>query len=500
MLEKKAFSNEKYLKEQSRYILEIVNRFSGKLYLEVGGKLINDLHAARVLPGFDPTVKIKLLQKLKDKIEIILCLYSKEISGRVQRGDLGVSSELYGLKMIDDLKQWGIEVKNVVITRFQNESPAVLFKNKLERTGIKVYLHKFIKGYPGDIEKIASEQGFGKNEYIKTEKPLVVVIAPAANSGKLATCLSQLYHEHKRGVKAGYAKFETFPIWNLPLKHPINIAYEAATVDIGDKNMIDHFHLKAYGKRAVNYNRDIEIFPVLQNILKKITGKNIYKSPTDMGVNRAGFAILNDKIAKEAAKQEIIRRLFRHQAEYIKGTGEEKTVGIVKNLFAELNLEKEDRPVVKPALEAAKTAKGNKGVFSGAALKLKNGKIITGKNSALLHASSALFLNAVKELANIPDEIHLLQPDVLKSLSSFKYSLSGDDNLSLNLEEVLLALAIESASNKQALLALDKIKELKGCEAHLTHIPKPGDENSWRKLGVNLTYESQFATTNLFEQ
>lgn len=505
MIAKKGFDNEKYLQEQSKAILKRIAKFGGKLYLEIGGKIIDDLHASRVLPGFDPNAKIKILEKLKDKIEVIVCVYAGDIqAGKSMRGDLGATSDVYTLKMIDDLRNWGLEITTIVITRFAGQVSAETFANKLERRGLKVYKHKAIDDYPNDVEKITSEQGFGLNDFIETERPLILVVAPAANSGKLGTCLSQLFHEHKKGLEAGYAKWETFPVWNLPLKHPVNMAYEASTADIGDVNMIDPFHLERYQQPAVNYNRDIEIFPVLKKILEKISnGQEVYNSPTDMGVNRVGFAIIDDQVVQEASRQEIIRRFFRHSGEFSRGIGSQKPVEIIQRLMEELNIKPADRKVVGEARKAAQEAKakhkGHKGVYSGAALELKDGRIITGKNSALFHASSALFLNVIKTLADIPDEIHLLSLPIIENISKFKQIISGEQNLSLNLEETFIALSIGATTNPAIEKALGKVGELEGCEVHLTHIPKPGDENSWRRLRVNLTYEPVFSSPNLFE-
>ncbi len=504
MTSKIGFDSEKFIQEQSKHILDRVEQFGGKLYLEIGGKIIQDLHASRVLPGFDPNAKIKLLQTLKDKIEVIIAVYSGDVQGKAVRGDLGVTSDLYALKMIDDLRDWGLTVSSVVLTRFQEQPSAVMFANKLERRGVKVYFHKAIAGYPHNTENIVSNQGFGANDYIETNRPLILVAAPAANSGKLATCLNQLYHEHQKNNQAGYAKWETFPIWNLPLKHPVNMAYEASTADIGDVNLIDPFHLEAYQKTAINYNRDIEIFPVLKKVLDKISnGKNAYKSPTDMGVNMAGFAIIDDEAVQEASKQEIIRRYFRYSCEFAKGVGEQETIERIKILMDELNITPEDRVVVQAAREASREAKaknkGHKGIYSGAALELQDGRIITGKNSELMHASSALLLNTIKTLADIPDEIHLLSPQIIEYIGKFKQIISGDKNLSLNLEETMIALSIAASGNSTVEIALNKIDQLKNCEVHLTHIAKPGDENTWRKLKVNLTSDPEFSSANLFE-
>jgi uncharacterized protein (UPF0371 family) len=382
----------------------------------------------------------------------------------------------------------------------------VIFKNKLQRRGVKVYLHYPIEGYPADVDSIVSEEGFGKNEYIQTKNPIVVVTAPGPNSGKLSTCLSQLYHEHKRGINAGYAKFETFPIWNLPLKHPVNVAYEAATADIQDFNLVDPFHLSKYDKTAVNYNRDVESFPILRLILNKILDRDVnspvYNSPTDMGVNRAGFGIVDDKIVQEAAKQELIRRYFRYNTEYVLGIEKKETVERVSLLMEELGVKVTDRQVVEAARKTAEKAelegKGNAGIFCAAAIQLPDGSIITGKNSQLLHAASGLVLNAVKSLANIPDEILLLSPHIIGQIAKLKEGILGMNSESLDLEEVLIALSISAATSHTAELAMQKLKELNGCQVHMTHIPAPGDEVGLKRLGVNLTSDGKFSSRNLF--
>jgi uncharacterized protein (UPF0371 family) len=497
------FDNEKYLAEQTTAIVERVNRFGNKLYLEFGGKLLFDYHAARVLPGFDPNVKMRLLQKIRDKSEVILCIYAGDIERKKVRADFGITYDSDALKLIDDLREWEIEVVGVVITRYENQPSATIFKNKLERRNVRVYTHPFTKGYPTDIDTIVSDEGYGSDEYIETTKPIVVVTGPGPGSGKLATCLSQIYHEYRHGVRAGYAKFETFPIWNLPLKHPVNIAYEAATADIRDFNMIDSFHLEAYNEKAVNYNRDVEAFPVLRRIIEKITGeRSFYKSPTDMGVNRAGFGIVNDEAVREAAIQEIIRRYFRYACEYAIGFTDKETVQRVELLLEDLDAKFEDRIVVKhareAALEAEKNGKGNEGIYCGAAIELSNGTIIMGKNSPLMHAASALVLNAAKYLANIPDTMHLLPPNIMESISHFKKDVLSGKMMSLDLEETLIALSISAIMNPAAQMAVEKLKELSGCEVHMTHMPTPGDEAGLRKLGVNLTSDPDFSTKRLF--
>ncbi len=520
-MQKIGFDNGRYLKEQTAAILDRVAKFGDKLYLEFGGKLSFDYHAARVLPGYDPNVKLRLLQVLKDKVDIVLCVYSGDIEkGRV-RGDFGITYHDATLKLIDDLRKWDLRVIAVVITRFANQPSAVIFKNRLEHRGVKVYLHYPIEGYPANTDKIVSEDGFGKNEYIETRSPIVVVNGPGPNSGKLATCLSQLYHENKRGVHAGYAKFETFPIWNLPLKHPVNVAYEAATADIQDFNMVDPFHLTSYNETAINYNRDVESFPILRLIFNKIfmdgtevskegassgllkwAKQSLYNSPTDMGVNRVGFGIVNDEVVKEAAKQELIRRYFRYNEEFILGKEKRETADTVVRLMEELGVKITDRAVVeaarKASIEAEAKAKGNEGIYCGAAIQLNDGNIVTGKNSELMHASSSLILNAAKVLARIPDEILLLSPHIINQISAYKKEILGAESTSLDLEETLIALSISATTNHTAELAMKKLVELKGCEMHMTHIPTPGDDVGLKRLGVNLTTDGKSSSRDLF--
>ncbi|MDD4879877.1 MAG: DUF1846 domain-containing protein, partial [Candidatus Omnitrophica bacterium] len=459
---------------------------------------------SRVLPGFDPNVKMRLFQKLKDRADILLCIYAGDIERKKVRADFGITYDVDAMKLIDDFRDWGIEVSAVVITRFDNQPAATIFKNKLERRGIKVYTHRFTRGYPTDVDLIVSDEGYGANEFIKTKNPLVIITGPGPGSGKLATCLSQLYHEHKHGVNAGYAKFETFPIWSIPLKHPVNVAYEAATADLRDFNMIDPFHLEAHGETSINYNRDVEVFPVIKRILQKIMGEGaVYKSPTDMGVNRAGFGIVDDEAVKEAAKQEIIRRYFRYSCEYAMGFIDKETVQRAELLMGEVGVKIEDRKVVEPARRAAeegqKKDKGNDGIFCGAALELDDGTVIRGKNSQLMHATSSLVLNAIKRLADIPDKIHLLSPSIIDSIKNLKKEILSSKTVSLDVEEALIALSISATTNPAAQEAMEKLKELRGCEVHLTHMPTSGDEAGLRKLGVNLTSEPNFATKNLFE-
>jgi len=497
------FDNEKYLAEQTKAIHERVERFDNKLYLEFGGKLLFDYHASRVLPGFDPNVKMRLLQKLRDNAEVILCIYAGDIERKKVRADFGITYDSDALKLIDDLSEWGIEVAAVVITRFENQPSAIAFKNKLERRDVKVYTHRFTKGYPTDVDTIVSDEGYGANQYIETTKPIVVVTGPGPGSGKLATCLSQFYHEHKRGVRVGYAKFETFPIWNLPLKHPVNVAYEAATADLRDVNLIDSFHLDAYDEKTVNYNRDIDAFPLLRRIIERITGgESFYKSPTDMGVNRAGFGVTDDDAIQDAAKQEIVRRYYRYACEHAMGLCDRETVQRVELIMKDLGIETSIRPIVLKAKEAAANAeeegKGNDGIYCGGAIELTDGTMVTGKNSPLMHAASSLVLNAAKQLAGVPDTMPLLPGTIIESLAHFKKDVLQGKQVSLDLEETLIALSISATMNPAAQTAVEKLKELYNCEVHLTHMPTPGDEAGLRKLGVNLTSEPNFSTKCLF--
>jgi len=502
-LQQVGFDNDKYLKEQTEAILKRVSRFNDKLYLEFGGKVLYDYHAARVLPGFDPNVKMRLLQLLKDKIDVILCIYAGDIERNKIRADFGITYDVDALKTIDDFREWGINVTAVVITRYQNQPAAAAFKNKLELRGMKVYLHYPTQGYPTDVDLIVSDQGYGANEYIQTTKPIVIVTGPGPGSGKLATCLCNLYHEYRNGIKAGYAKFETFPIWDLPLTHKVNIAYEAATADLRDENLIDIHHLNAYNVEVVNYNRDIEAFHLLKRILEKITGgESMYQSPTDMGVNRASAGIVNNDIIEEAAHQEIVRRYFRCAVEYAMGMTEKDSLDRVKEVMQKVGAKPEDRKVVLPAREAAKQAencgKGNEGVYCGSSIQLHDGTIIVGKNSTLLHSSSSLILNATKHLAGLPDNLFLLPQSIIDSVTHLKKDLLGGKMVSLDVEETLIVLSISALSNPAAQMALENLKELRGCEVHTTHIPTPGDEAGFRKLGVNLTCDPEFSSKRLF--
>ncbi|MCJ7541560.1 MAG: DUF1846 domain-containing protein [Desulfobacterales bacterium] len=503
MSTKVAFDNEKYITEQTSQILERVNRFGDKLYLEFGGKLLYDYHASRVLPGYDPNIKMRLLQQLKDNADILLCIYAGDIERKKIRADFGITYDSEAFKLIDELRGWGVNVLGVVITRFNGQPDAKLFKNKLERRNIKVYTHQYTKGYPTNVDLIVSDEGYGANDYIETEKPLIIVTGPGPGSGKLATSLSQIYHDYKRGINSGYAKFETFPIWNLPINHPVNIAYEAATADIEDFNLIDPFHLEAYNKKSVNYNRDVEVFPVIKRILKKIGGgESPYQSPTDMGVNRAGFAITDDALTRESAKQEVIRRYFRYRCEYVMGLTNKETVQRVELLIKNFNLEPEYRSVVGPARKAAMDAqekeKGSEGIYCGGAIELKDKTVVTGSNSPHLHAASSLILHAIKHLAEIPDKIKLLLPNIIEAVRNLKTEVLNEKTLSLDLVETLIALSISATTNPAAQLAMEKLTDLQGCEVHMTHIPTPGDEAGLRRLGVNLTSDPNFSTKDLF--
>lgn len=499
----KAFDNEQYLAEQTEAILQRVSQFD-KLYLEFGGKLLFDYHAARVLPGFDPNVKMRLLQKMKDKVEIVICIHAGDIERRKIRADFGITYDSDTFKLIDDLRDWDLLVRAVVITRFQDQPGAIAFKERLERRGVTVYTHRPIQDYAVNVERTVSDAGYGANPYVQTELPLVVVTAPGPNSGKLGTCLSQVYHEYRQGRRAGYAKFETFPIWNLPLRHPVNAAYEAATADLRDVNVIDPFHLEAYNKTAVNYNRDVDAFPLLRRILEKISGaKSMYQSPTDMGVNRAGFAIIDDAAAKAAAREEIRRRYFRYACDWANGTTGESSVHRVEMLMQEHDIDPEDRTVVAAARKTAKLAqdgdiKGHRGVWVGAALQLPDGTLVTGRNSPLMHAASALILNAGKKLAGLPDRLDLLSAIVLESIGTLKHLVYGGDSPSLDLDETLIALSISATTNPTARMVMEQMPRLRGCEVHLTHIPSPGDEKALRRLGVNLTCVASFETNKLF--
>ncbi len=501
--ERIGFDNEKYLQEQTEAILKRVNKFNDKLYLEFGGKILYDYHASRVLPGFAYNVKMRLLEKLKDQVEVIMCIYAEDIERNKIRADFGITYDVDVLKSIDDMKWYGINVAAVVITRYEKQPAADIFKNKLEMQGIKVYLHYPTRGYPENVDLIVSDEGYGSNAYIETTKPIVVVTGPGPGSGKLATALSNLYHDYKKGVNSGYAKFETFPIWDLPKDHNVNIAYEAATADLGDECMIDPYHLAAYDVEATSYTRDVEAFKLLKTIVNKITGdESIYKSPTDMGVNRISAGIIDDKTCSDAAYQEIIRRHLRSFVDYAHGIINQPALNRYAVIMDKVSAKDEDRTVVEPARIAAKQAKeegkGYKGVFCGAAIQLKDGTIITGKNSNLLHASSAMILNAIKHLAGIPDNMILLPENIIDSVTHLKEEILDGKNTSLDVEETLVALAISAISNPAAEMAVKKLIDLNECEMHSSHILTPGDEAGMRKLKVNVTCDPLFSSKRLF--
>lgn len=489
------FDNEKYLQMQSEYIIERINQFGNKLYLEFGGKLFDDFHASRVLPGFQADSKVRLLSTLADKTEIVLVINASDIEKSKIRGDFGITYDADILRLIDAFRQRGLYVGSVVISQYSGQVSSDNFKNYLENLGISVYLHYYIEEYPTNISYILSEEGFGKNEYIKTTRPLVVITAPGPGSGKMATCLSQLYHEYKRGLQAGYAKFETFPVWNLPLNHPINLAYEAATVDLSDVNMIDPFHLEAYGVTTVNYNRDIEVFPILNNIFKKIWGKAHYKSPTDMGVNMVGNCISDDEVCQEASKQEIIRRYFNMQCDIRMGKCRNSDILKLELLMNNADIAPEDRPVVKYALEKAKESEG-----PCVAIELTDGKIITGRTSSFLGASSAAMLNALKVLARIRDEVHLISPIVIEPIQKLKVDYLGNNNPRLHTDEVLIALSICAATNPMVAIVLDQLHKLKNCEVHSTVILSQVDLDVFRKLGMNVTCEPKYQSKKLYHK
>ncbi len=499
---RKGFDSRKYIEEQTRYILERVASRSGRLYIECGGKLLYDLHASRVLPGFDPNNKMAVLQSLREHLDIIICIYAGDIEKRKMRGDFGISYDADVLKMIDDFARYGLKCDKVVITRFNGQTSAVLFKEKLERMGIKVYTHQATPGYPTDIDLVVSDEGYGKNEYIPVEAPVVIVNAPGPGSGKLATCLNQMYHEAKMGLRPQYSKYETFPIWNLPLDHPVNIAYEAATVDLGDVNLIDHFHLNAYGKVAVNYNRDLEAFPLLKKIIERISGEECpYKSPTDMGVNRCGFGITDDEACREAGRQEIIRRYFKTLTDYASGLADENTVARMNSIMDKAQLTPEMRAVVLPAREelrkAIESGKGKDGTVCAAALELPDGRIVTAHNSMELHASSALVLNALKVLAGIEKEKDLINSRIIASVTAMKRDVLSGKGVSLNLDETLIALAMSAAEDEESRKALEKLPLLRDTEVHMTHIPSPGDSSGLRKLGVQFTSDPKYPAKNV---
>ena len=489
------FDSQKYIQLQSARIRERIESFGGKLYLEFGGKLFDDYHASRVLPGFEPDNKIKMLMELKDQAEIVIAINANDIEKNKVRGDLGITYDMDVIRLIDVFRDFGLYVGAIAITQYTGQPAADHFKDRLSAMGLSVYRLYRIPDYPANVSGIVSDQGFGRNEYIETTRSLVVVTAPGPGSGKMATCLSQLYHEHQRGVKAGYAKFETFPIWNLPLKHPVNLAYEAATADLNDVNMIDPFHLEAYNEQTVNYNRDIEIFPVLRALFERIYGECPYKSPTDMGVNMAGKSIIDDEVCREASCQEIIRRYYRTACAVKQGNAGEAELQKLDLLMQTLKLSLTDRTTVAPALaEAQRTGE------PAIAIELNDGRIITGKTSSLLGACSACLLNSLKTLAGIPDEVKLISPTVIEPICHLKVEHMGNRNPRLHTDETLVALAVSAATDKNADLAMDMLTSLKGCEAHSTVILSQVDEGMFGRLGVNITCEPTYETKRLYHK
>ncbi len=489
---KQGFDNQKYLQMQSEHIGERISKFGGKLYLEFGGKLFDDFHASRVLPGFQPDSKLGMLLQLKDRVEVVIAINAGDIEKNKLRGDLGITYDMDVIRLIDCFRSIGLYVGSVVMTQFSGQPTAEAFQKRLEALGVKVYRHYLIDGYPSDIAKIVSDDGYGKNEYIETCRELIVVTAPGPGSGKMATCLSQMYHEHKRGIRAGYAKFETFPIWNLPLSHPVNLAYEAATADLNDVNMIDPFHLEAYGETTVNYNRDVEIFPVVTAMLENILGECPYKSPTDMGVNMAGNCIVDDETVCEASRQEIVRRYYTALCDQRKGLLDEEVVLKLELLMKKAGITVHDREVIAPALQKAALTGA-----PAAAMKLPNGTIVTGKTSELLGASSALLLNALKILAGVEDEIHLISPTIIEPIQHLKVGHLGNRNPRLHTDEALIALSICAATDPLAERCMEQLDKLRGCEVHSSVILSSVDEKVFRRLGINLTCEPQFQTASV---
>ena len=489
------FDNQKYLSMQSEHIMDRLAQFGGKLYLEFGGKLFDDFHASRVLPGFEPDSKVRMLLQLKDQAEIVIAINAADIEKNKVRGDLGITYDLDVLRLIDAFRSIGLYVGSVVLTQYRGQSAAGVFQRRLEQLGIKVYLHYPIPGYPNDIETIVSDEGYGLNEYIETTRSLVVVTAPGPGSGKMATCLSQLYHENKRGIRAGYAKFETFPIWNLPLKHPVNVAYEAATADLNDVNMIDPFHLENYGVTTVNYNRDVEIFPVLNAMFRQIYGESPYKSPTDMGVNMAGNCITDDEVCCEASRQEIIRRYYAAMCSARQGMSDSRPAEKIKLLINQLGITVKDRPVIDAAV-----ARAEQTGEPAAAIQLPDGEIVTGKTTKLLGASAAVLLNALKRLGGIQKDMHLISPIVIEPIQDLKVNHLGNHNPRLHMDEVLIALSISAATNPTAEVAMRQLDKLRGCEAHSTVILSGVDSSTFRKLGINVTCEPKYQTKKLYHK
>lgn len=489
------FDNDKYLAMQSAHIKERIDHFGGKLYLEFGGKLFDDFHASRVLPGFAPDSKVRMLCQMKDDAEIVIVISAGDIEKNKVRSDLGITYDVDVLRLIDAFRGIGLYVGSVVITQYTGQAAADAFKKRLTALGMPVYLHYPIAGYPGNVPLIVSDEGYGRNEYIETSRPLVVITAPGPGSGKMATCLSQLYHESGRGITAGYAKFETFPVWNLPLKHPVNLAYEAATADLNDVNMIDPFHLETYGETAVNYNRDVEIFPVVAAIFEQIAGKCPYASPTDMGVNMAGNCIVDDESCRAASRQEIVRRYYQAMCEVRMGLGDETSVRKLELLMNQAKVSTDDRPVV-----AAATARAEETAAPAAAIELPDGTIITGKTSSLLGASSAALLTALKTLAGLPHSMHVIPPIIIEPIQKLKTQGLGNNNPRLHTDEVLIALSISAATNPVAELALAQLPKLTGCEVHSSVILAQVDTGVFKKLGMNLTCEPHYQTKKLYHK
>ena len=494
-MNKTGFDNEKYLQLQSERIRERIKSFGGKLYLEFGGKLFDDFHASRVLPGFQPDSKIRMLSTMKEDAEVVIAINSSDIEKNKVRADYGITYDMDVLRLIDAFREYGLLVGSVVLTQFAEQPAAIAYQKKLEALGIKVYRHYPIPGYPANVQYIVSDEGYGKNEDIETSRSLVVVTAPGPGSGKMATCLSQLYHEFKRGVRAGYAKYETFPIWNIPLKHPVNLAYEAATADLNDVNMIDPFHLEAYGEKTVNYNRDVEIFPVLNAMFEKIMGSSPYKSPTDMGVNMAGNAIIDDEVVSAASKQEIIRRYYNALCQRRQGNADDEQVMKLELLMKQAGVTTEDRPVIGAALVKAEMTGA-----PAAAIQLPDGQIVTGRTTDLLGASAALLLNALKTLAGLPDDVKLISPEVIDPIQDLKVGSLGSHNPRLHTDEILIALSVCAATDEKAALAMQQLPKLKGLEVHTSVILSRVDTSTFRKLGVNLTSEPNYQTKKLYHR
>ncbi len=490
---RQGFDNDKYIQMQSEHIRERIAKFGGKLYMEFGGKLFDDYHASRVLPGFQPDSKIRMLSQLKDDAEIVVVINSGDIEKNKVRGDLGITYDMDVLRLIDAFHSYGLYVGSVVLTRFDGNEAVLKYQKKLENLGIRVYRHYSIPGYPSNIPLIISDEGYGKNDYIETKRSLVVVTAPGPGSGKMAVCLSQLFQENRHGVKAGYAKCETFPIGNIPLKHPVNLAYEAATVDLMDMNMIDPYHLEAYGKTAVNYNRDVDVFPVLNAMFEQIYGESPYQSPTDMGVNMAGNCIYDDEAVCAAARQEIIRRYYKEKVELRKGGSAQEHIDQLELLMKKAHTSIQDRPVV-----AAANLKADLTGAPAAAIELPDGQVVTGKTSDLMGASSAMILNALKVLAGVDDKVELIPPTIIEPIQHLKVEHLRNHNPHLHVDETLIALTISATNNADAAAALEKLDELKGCEMHSTVILSQVDENTFQKLRVNLTCEPQYQTGKLF--